>query len=38
MSGIKIECVLNILFYKNAPMLTFSKALKETGTGVDWSS
>jgi len=24
--------------YKNAYILTFSKALKEIGTGVDWSS
>ena len=23
--------------YKNVPMLTFLKALKKTGTGVDWS-
>jgi len=29
---------IKTIIYKKASMLTFLKALKETGTGVDWSS
>ncbi|MGV7223551.1 MAG: hypothetical protein ACQ9MH_18735 [Nitrospinales bacterium] len=28
---------IKTVVYEKAPMLTFLKALKETGTGVDWS-
>ncbi len=29
---------IKTIIYENAPILTFSNVLKETGAGIDWSA